>query len=96
MKEKPNAPPLKAVALYYDGENAPQITATGTGAIAQEIIDIAAAHNVPLCDNPTLVDLLVDLELGDEIPEALYRAVACIIAFAYELEGKSPTDSSNL
>lgn len=80
----------KAVALYYDGKNAPQISAKGTGKIAEQIIDIAREHGVPLCDNPSLVDLLVTLELGDEIPENLYIAVACIIAFAYQLEGKTP------
>jgi flagellar biosynthesis protein len=80
----------KAVALYYDGKNAPHISAKGTGKIAEEIIAIAQEHGVPLCDNSTLVDLLVTLELGDEIPEALYIAVAYIIAFAYQLEGKTP------
>ena len=80
----------KAVALFYDGVNAPQVTAKGAGKIAEEIIAIAQAEGVPLCDNPSLVDLLVNLELGDEIPEALYVAVACIIAFAYQLEGKTP------
>jgi len=45
-----------------------------------------------LCDNPSLVDLLVNLELGDEVPEALYIAVAYIIAFAYQLEGKTAED----
>lgn len=82
----------KAVALFYDGVNAPQITAKGSGKVAEEIIAIAQEHGVPLCDNPSLVDLLVTLELGDEIPESLYIAVAYIIAFAYELEGKTPTD----
>lgn len=91
----PGPDPLqKAVALFYDGENAPQITAKGTGAIAEEIIAIARAEGVPLCDNPSLVDLLVTLELGDEIPESLYVAVACIIAFAYQLEGKTPAPAS--
>lgn len=80
----------KAVALFYDGKNAPHVSAKGTGAIAQEIIDIAREHNVPLCDNSELVDLLVTLELGDEIPLSLYIAVAHIIAFAYEFEGKQP------
>jgi len=87
-----SAPLAKAVALFYDGENAPLVTAKGAGKIAEEIIAIAQAEGVPLCDNPSLVELLVNLELGDEIPEALYRAVACIIAFAYQLEGKSPAD----
>ena len=80
----------KAVALYYDGNNAPHLSAKGTGKIAEEIMAIAREHGVPLCDNPSLVDLLVTLELGDEIPENLYIAVAYIIAFAYQLEGKTP------
>ncbi|HSX49967.1 MAG TPA: EscU/YscU/HrcU family type III secretion system export apparatus switch protein [Cellvibrio sp.] len=80
----------KAVALYYDGKNAPHVSAKGTGAVADQIIAIAKEHGVPLCDNSALVDLLVTLELGDEIPEALYIAVAYIIAFAYQLEGKIP------
>lgn len=80
----------KAVALYYDGKNAPHVSAKGTGEVAEQIIAIAREHGVPLCDNSALVDLLVTLELGDEIPEALYIAVAYIIAFAYQLEGKIP------
>jgi flagellar biosynthesis protein len=80
----------KAVALYYDGKNAPHVSAKGTGEVAKQIIAIAQEHGVPLCDNSALVDLLVTLELGDEIPEALYIAVAYIIAFAYQLEGKIP------
>ncbi len=80
----------KAVALYYDGKNAPHVSAKGTGAIAEQIMAIAREHKVPLCDNADLVNLLVTLELGDEIPENLYIAVAYIIAFAYQLEGKTP------
>lgn len=80
----------KAVALFYDGNNAPHVSAKGTGEVAEQIMAIAREHDVPLCDNATLVDLLVTLELGDEIPESLYVAVAYIIAFAYQLEGKMP------
>ena len=80
----------KAVALFYDGNNAPVVTAKGTGKTADDIIAIATECGVPLCDNPALVDLLVTLELGDNIPETLYIAVAHIIAFAYELQGKYP------
>ncbi len=79
-------PLQKAVALFYDGENAPRITARGAGDLAEQIIAVAREHGVPLCDNATLVDLLVNLELGDEIPQTLYIAVAHIIAFAYELK----------
>lgn len=84
----------KAVALYYDGKNAPHVSAKGTGQVAEQIMALAREHGVPLCDNPSLVDLLVTLELGDEIPENLYIAVAYIIAFAYQLEGKSPEGST--
>ena len=80
----------KAVALFYDGVQAPTVTAKGIGAEAEEIMAIARDHEIPLCDNAPLVDLLVTLELGDNIPEALYTAVAHIIAFAYELQGKTP------
>lgn len=80
----------KAVALFYDGKNTPTVTAKGTGAVAENIIAVAEQHGVPLCDNSALVELLVQLELDEEIPETLYLAVAYIIAFAYQLEGKEP------
>lgn len=84
----------KAVALYYDGSNAPVVTATGLGEEAELILDVAREHGVPLCDNAALVELLVTLELGESIPESLYLAVAHVIAFAYELQGKTPADQT--
>ncbi|NIB44527.1 flagellar protein FhlB [Pseudomaricurvus alkylphenolicus] len=80
----------KAVALFYDGKQAPTVTAKGLGEEAERILEVAREHEIPLCDNEALVDLLVTLELGESIPEALYIAVAHIIAFAYELQGKVP------
>lgn len=80
----------RAVALYYDGSGAPQVTARGLGEEAQEIMDLARQHNIPLCDNPALVALLSEIELGETIPEALYIAVAHIIAFAWELRDFAP------
>lgn len=79
-----------AVALKYDGENAPVVTAKGSQELAEQIIEIAKKHQVPLTENKELVSLLSTLELGDEIPEMLYIAVAEIIAFAYMLKGKVP------
>lgn len=75
-----------AVALFYDGKGAPQITAKGHDFDAREIARIALEHNVPLCDNPALAELLSRIELGERIPEELYIAVAHIIAFAYRLK----------
>ena len=82
--------PTLAVALHYDGETAPRVTAKGAGDVAEQILAIAREHNVPLQDNPELVKLLSKIELGDQIPEALYVAVAEVIAFAYMLKGKVP------
>lgn len=79
-----------AVALKYDGKNAPKVTAKGSQEIAEQIIAVAKAHNVPLSENKELVTLLSSLELGEEIPEILYLAVAEVIAFAYMLKGKVP------
>lgn len=80
----------QAVALFYDGESAPTLSAKGDYSVAEEIIKVAQEHNIPICDNPELVDLLMTLELGDSIPESLYISIAYIIAFAYKLEGKTP------
>ena len=78
-----------AVALYYDGDSAPKITATGSEDIARQIIAVAIEHEVPIYENPELVALLATLELGDEIPEILYRTVAELICFAYEVKAMS-------
>ncbi len=83
---------LSAIALQYDGENAPVVTAKGTGDIARQIIDIAREHHVPLLENAHLVRMLVLLDLGEEIPEALYVAIAEIIAFAYWLNDVAPEE----
>ncbi len=77
-----------AVALQYDGSGAPKVTATGKGYIAEQIIELAKEHDVPLYEEPELVKLLSAVGLGSEIPENLYVAVAEIIAFAYQLSGK--------
>jgi len=82
--------PMTAVALHYDGKEAPRITAKGTGDLAEKIIALAREHGVPLQEDAALISLLSKLDLGDEIPHALYAAVAEIIAFAYILNGKVP------
>ena len=88
MKESPRPP--RAVALLYDGKRAPTVIAKGAGEIARQILAIAEEHNIPLHEDSELVALLSRLDLGQEIPEDLYRAVAQIIAFAYFVSGKMP------
>jgi flagellar biosynthesis protein len=80
----------KAIALKYDEITAPKLTAKGQSDLAEQIIQLAKEHNIPIYENSELVNILSKLELGDEIPETLYRVIAEIIAFAYHLQGKVP------
>ena len=79
-----------AVALKYDGENAPRVTAKGSGELAERIVALAMEHNIPMQENALMAQTLAQLELNEEIPAALYLSVAEIIAFAYYLSGKVP------
>lgn len=80
-----------AIALNYDETSAPRVTAKGRGLVAEEILKLATEHDIPIKEQPELVQLLATVELGDQIPEMLYVAVAEIIAFAYMLKGKTPS-----
>jgi len=81
----------EAIALLYDGgEQAPTVTAKGEGDLAERIIQLALEHEVPIYENADLASMLTRMELGDQIPEALYRTIAEIIAFAWHLQGKTP------
>ncbi|YCH20068.1 EscU/YscU/HrcU family type III secretion system export apparatus switch protein [Pseudomonas sp. D1-3] len=82
--------PRQAIALTYDGQNAPNLSAKGDDELAEAILAIARAHDVPIYENAELVRLLARLELGEAIPEQLYRCIAEIIAFAWYLKGKFP------
>ncbi|EXJ12184.1 MULTISPECIES: EscU/YscU/HrcU family type III secretion system export apparatus switch protein [Nitrincola] len=81
----------KAVALKYDQEKgaAPTIVAKGKGLIAEQILALAKENNIHIHESPELIEVLIRLELGEEIPEALYKAIAEVIAFAYNLKNTS-------
>lgn len=87
-----DGPEKQAVALVYDGSNAPTVSAAGSGELAEQIIALAREHGVPLFENPQLLTLLQDIGLGEEIPETLYLCIAQVIAFAYRIQGKFPPD----
>ena len=77
----------KAVALQYQpsGQHAPIVTAKGQGFIAEKIIALAKKRNIPIKDDPDLVQILSRIDLGEEIPSAVYGVVAEILAFIYHL-----------
>lgn len=88
--------PKQAVALSYDGRNAPKIVATGEGLIAEEIIALAKANGIYIHQDPHLSHFLQLLELGEEIPKELYLLIAELIAFVYMLDGKFPEQWNNM
>jgi len=81
-------PPQKAVALKYDLENAPKVVAKGDGHLADKIIEIAEEHGIVLYQDSHLVKLLSRLEIDEEIPSNLYQAVAVVLSFVFQLNGK--------
>ena len=81
-----------ACALKYDAETmqSPTVTAKGTELIAKKIIDIAVQHNVPVIDNPPVARALFRMvDINQQIPPELYKAVAEILLFVYGLKNKN-------
>lgn len=77
-----------AVALRYDQRRmkAPTVVAKGARLIAQRIIEAARRHGVPVVDNPPLARALFrSVALGREVPPALYRVVAEVLAYVYSV-----------
>ena len=83
-----NTQPRFAIALEYDGNSAPVVTARGHHEVADEILQIARQEKVPIHEDEELTLLLSQLDLGDHIPEALYVVIAEVLSFAYRLSGK--------
>jgi flagellar biosynthesis protein len=77
----------RAVALKYDQtkDNAPRVSAKGSGLLAEKIIELARKEGIPISEDPDLVGALIQLDFQEEIPPELYRAVAEILSFAYML-----------
>jgi flagellar biosynthesis protein len=73
----------KAVALRYEPEkdNAPVVLAKGYGELAERIIKIAKERNIPIVEDKDLISALIMVEVFEEIPPELYRAVAKVLVF---------------
>ncbi len=74
---------IAAALSYHEGDVAPKIVASGKGIIAERIITEAQSHDIPVLCEPALSASLVALPVQSCIPEALYQAVAEVIAFCY-------------
>jgi flagellar biosynthesis protein len=77
-----------AVALHYDRKGAPRVVAKGRGTVGEKIVEIAREHGVAIEENEVLAGALSNVELGDEIPAELYKAVAEVLIFVMRLSGR--------
>jgi flagellar biosynthesis protein len=77
-----------AVALHYDKTGAPRVVAKGKGTVGAKIVELAKTHNIPIEENEVLAGALSHVELGDEIPAELYKAVAEVLIFVLRLSGR--------
>lgn len=82
----------RAIGLQYDPEkdNAPKVKVRGAGFLAERIIKMARQYGVPIKQDSELVETLYALDINQEIPPELYRAVAEILAYIYRMSKKLP------
>lgn len=94
MNSPPRPSRQMAVALAYrQGDTAPKVVASGRGLIAEAIIERAREHGVYVHESRELVSMLMQVELDQHIPPALYLAVAELLAWLYRLErGEIPVN----
>ena len=83
-------PSRQTVALRYESKRdaAPKLVAKGRGYLADKILELARLHNIPIRQDRNLVQILSRLDLEEEIPTEVYKAVAEILAFIYRLSGR--------
>jgi len=97
-RQAPHNPNQQAIALTYaTGDYAPRVVAKGRGLIAEQIIARAKQHDVFVHESKDLVALLMQVDLDDHIPPALYQAIAEILSWLYRLEeGKAGENNDEL
>jgi len=78
----------KSAALTYSGEGAPRLVAKGEGELAERIKATAQEFGVPVVEEAGLVQMLCQVPLGDEIPPALYVAVAEVLAHIFRINNR--------
>lgn len=79
-----------SIAIRYDGltMNAPEILAKGGDQVALKIREIAKDHRIPIVENKPVARALYEFKIGATIPEELFKSVAEILAYVYELKKK--------
>jgi flagellar biosynthesis protein len=86
---KKSEPPVAAALRYTpESDSAPKVIAKGRGNIAERIIELAKKNNIPIKSDPNLVQILSKLNIDEQIPVEIYRAVAEILAFVYSVNNR--------
>ena len=82
---RPPDPKQVAVALHYNrGEDkVPRVVASGRGAVAERILELAFAHGVKVREDADLAEILAAVEIGEQVPLAAFAAVAEILFYIY-------------
>ncbi|GIN70489.1 hypothetical protein J14TS2_09640 [Bacillus sp. J14TS2] len=95
MKNQKEQNRKEAIALGYQREKheAPIVLAKGKGLIAENILEKAKDNEIPIQQDPALLELLGQLNINEAIPEELYQAVAEVFAFVYRLDQEKADDS---
>jgi flagellar biosynthesis protein len=90
-------PPKKAVALSYDegADEAPRVVASGSGLVAERIVQTAREAGVAIQENPALVEALAALDLGEQIPAELYPVVAEVLVWVRRVDSARGSESRN-
>lgn len=80
----------EVLALKYNQteDNAPKVVAKGKGYVAEQILELARQNNIPVREDPELLQVLSALDLNSEIPSHVYQVVAELLAFVYSVNQK--------
>ena len=87
MRKDINPSSKSVVSLKYKkgSDSAPKVTAKGKGWVAEKIIKMAHENNIPIREDRDLLNLLSEIDVGQEVPESLYKVVAELLAWVYQL-----------
>ncbi len=90
MTSNKNRPPKKAVSLKYKPgkDPAPKVTAKGQGLVAERIIALAREHQIPIKEDPDLLQVLSQVEVNQTVPSSIYQMVAELLAFVYKVNNE--------
>ncbi|EZP75133.1 hypothetical protein H839_16573 [Parageobacillus genomosp. 1] len=85
-RKKEQNGPSAAVIRYEEGDRAPTVVAHGRGYVAEKIIELAKQNHIPIEEDVSLVQQLLDIDLGENIPPQLYAVIAEILVLIQKIE----------